>query len=79
VDIPTDLPTLPPTFDLPTPTEFIPTPQPTYNDTPPPSGKIAFACYVKQIDQICLLNADGSGRKQLTEPQRHRILSIRFT
>jgi TolB protein len=66
-DIPTDLPTLPPTFDLPTPTEFIPAPQPIYNDTPPPSGKIAFACYVKQIDQICLLNADGSGRKQLTD------------
>lgn len=57
---------LPPTFDLPTPTEFIPTPQPAYNDTPPPSGKIAFTCYIQQIDQICLLNADGSGRKQLT-------------
>jgi dipeptidyl aminopeptidase/acylaminoacyl peptidase len=46
--------------------EFIPTPQPSFNDTPPPSGKIAFACYVNQIDQICLLNADGSGRIQLT-------------
>ena len=46
--------------------EFIPTPNPSFNDTPPPSGKIAFACYVNQIDQICLLNADGSGRKQLT-------------
>lgn len=57
----------PPTpFDLPPTIEFIPTPQPTFNDTPPPSGKIAFACYVKQIDQICLLNADGSGRVQLT-------------
>jgi TolB protein len=67
VELPTDIPTLlPPTFDLPTPTEFIPTPQPTYNDSPPPIGKIAFACYVQQIDQICLLNADGSGRKQLT-------------
>lgn len=50
-----------------TPTiEFIPTPNPSFNDTPPPSGKIAFACYIKQIDQICLLNADGSGRLQLT-------------
>ena len=46
--------------------EFIPTPNPSFNDTPPPTGKIAFACYVKQIDQICLLNADGSGRSQLT-------------
>jgi len=46
--------------------EFIPTPQPSFDDTPPPTGKIAFACYIKQIDQICLLNADGSGRIQLT-------------
>jgi tol-pal system beta propeller repeat protein TolB len=32
----------------------------------PPAGKIVFTCYVEQIDQICLMNADGSGRKQLT-------------
>ena len=57
---PLSTPSLIPTF------EFIPTPQPSFNDTPPPTGKIAFACYVKQIDQICLLNADGSGRIQLT-------------
>lgn len=63
---PADLATPLPTFELVQPPEFIPTPQPTYNDTPPPSGKIAFACYIQQIDQICLLNADGSGRKQLT-------------
>ena len=63
---PTDLAALPPTFEL-TPTiEQIPTPIPLFNDTPPPTGKIAFTCYVKQIDQICLLNADGSGRIQLT-------------
>lgn len=63
---PADFATPLPAFDL-TPTiEFIPTPQPTYHDSPPPVGKIAFACYIQQIDQICLLNADGSGRKQLT-------------
>ena len=65
--LPTDIATLPPTFELAPPLEQIPTPQPTFNDTPPPSGKIAFACYVKQIDQVCLLNADGSGRIQLTD------------
>lgn len=66
VFFPTDIATLPPTLEL-TPTiEQIPTPQPAYNDTPPPIGKIVFTCFVKQIDQICLLNADGSGRKQLT-------------
>jgi TolB protein len=63
---PTELAPPLPTLTLAPPPEFIPTPQPTYNDTPPPSGKIAFACYIQQIDQICLLNADGSGRKQLT-------------
>ena len=56
---------------LPSPTlalqpEQIPTPIPSFNDSPPPVGKIAFACYIQQIDQICLLNADGSGRTQLT-------------
>jgi tol-pal system beta propeller repeat protein TolB len=29
-------------------------------------GKIVFTCYVNQIDQICIMNADGSGRRQLT-------------
>lgn len=29
-------------------------------------GKIVFACYINQIDQICIMNADGSGRRQLT-------------
>lgn len=63
---PTDLAALPTPLEL-TPTiEQTPAPQPTYNDTPPPAGKIVFTCYIKQIDQICLLNADGSGRKQLT-------------
>jgi hypothetical protein len=33
------------------------------------SGKIVFTCYIQQIDQICLMNADGSGRKQLTNFQ----------
>src|SRR5688572_20771673 len=57
---------LSPTLESPATIEQIPTPIPSFNDTPPPSGKIAFACYVNQIDQICLINSDGSGRKQLT-------------
>src|SRR5688572_18324669 len=65
--LPTDIATLLPTFELTQQPEQIPTPIPSFNDTPPPSGKIAFACYVKQIDQICLINSDGSGRKQLTD------------
>lgn len=46
---------------------LIPSPVPTYGVTDPPTGRIAFACYVKQIDQICLINADGTGRRQLTD------------
>jgi len=65
-----DLPTEPspalPTLTLAPASESIPSPQPTYKDTPPPVGKIVFTCYIHQIDQICLLNADGSSRKQLT-------------
>ena len=44
----------------------IPSPIPGFFSDTPPIGKIAFACYVKQIDQICIMNADGSQRTQLT-------------
>ena len=59
---PTGLPTIV------TPTSagpVIPSPVPQF-DTSPPTGKIVFTCYINQIDQICLMNADGSGRVQLT-------------
>ena len=45
----------------------IPSPVPGFFDDMPPTGKIAFACYIKQIDQICLMNADGTNRTQLTD------------
>lgn len=64
--LPTDSAAPLPTFTLTLQPEQIPTPIPSFNDSPPPVGKIAFTCYIQQIDQICLLNADGSGRKQLT-------------
>jgi Tol biopolymer transport system component len=59
-----------PTFPVPTeipPATSIPFPVPNFGDSPPPTGKIVFVCYVKQIDQICLMNADGSDRRQLTD------------
>lgn len=55
----------PPTESLP-PTS-IPFPVPSFGDSPPPTGKIVFVCYVNQIDQICIMNADGSNRQQLTD------------
>ncbi len=48
------------------PTSRVPSPMPQFSNTPP-EGKIVFTCFVNQIDQICLMNADGSGRKQLTD------------
>ena len=55
-------PTLSPTF-IPTATGSI---SPDFGNEPAPTGKIVFTCYINQIDQICLMNADGTGRKQLT-------------
>lgn len=59
-------PTIPPLNESLSPTA-IPFPIPSFGDSPPPSGRIVFVCYVKQIDQICIMNADGSGREQLTD------------
>lgn len=58
-----------PTMDGKPPDTLIPSPVPGFNNSFSPTGKIAFTCYIKQIDQICLMNADGSGRQQLTDFQ----------
>jgi tol-pal system beta propeller repeat protein TolB len=47
----------------------IPSPLPGFFGNSPSYGRIAFVCYVKQIDQICLMNADGTNRVQLTDFQ----------
>ena len=60
---PTQLPILTPTV-----VEDFPLPLPGFGEGAP-SGRIVFTCYVQQIDQICLMNADGSERKQLTNFQ----------
>ena len=48
------------------PTSKIPSPVPQFGSSPP-TGKIVYTCFINQIDQICIMNADGSGRKQLTD------------
>ena len=58
-----------PTLDAAFPTASIPSPVPSFGEGPPPIGRIVFACYIKQIDQICLMNADGTDREQLTNFQ----------
>ena len=63
-----------PVFGFPTPTlsptiipSLIPSPIPDLGDGASSSGKIVFTCFINQIDQICIMNADGSGRRQLTD------------
>jgi len=63
---PSTFPTTIPAIDSALPTTSIPSPMPGFFDGHPPVGKIVFTCYVKQIDQICLMNADGTERRQLT-------------
>jgi Tol biopolymer transport system component len=33
----------------------------------PPSGKIVYSCYFDGFDDICIMDADGSNQKRLTE------------
>jgi tol-pal system beta propeller repeat protein TolB len=65
----TVFPTLSPTLKAIPQITSIPSPLPGFFGDTPPSGKIVFVCYVKQIDQICLMNADGTNREQLTNFQ----------
>jgi len=59
--------TLPSTVEsVVSPPTLIPSPVPSFGGDVSLVGKIVFTCYIKQIDQICLMNADGSNRKQLT-------------
>ena len=63
-------PTITPTVEGVIPTSLmpsVPSPVPVSGNTAPPTGKIVFTCFINQIDQICMMNADGTERKQLTD------------
>jgi len=62
---PTFTPTLVPTPDGMVPPTLAASLVPDFGDGSS-AGKIVFACYINQIDQICIMNADGTGRRQLT-------------
>ena len=66
VSTPTLSPTLVPTLEATFPATSLPSFIPDFGSGSVPSGKIVYACYINQIDQICIMNADGTGRKQLT-------------
>lgn len=59
--------TLVPTLEQTLSPTLIPSPIPSFGDGSTPAGKIVFTCFVKQIDQICLMDADGSGQTQITK------------
>jgi Tol biopolymer transport system component len=63
---PTVAPTMVPTTEGDISPTLVTTLIPDFGGNGAPSGKIVFACYINQIDQICIMNADGSGRRQLT-------------
>jgi TolB protein len=63
---PTGLVSATPTLVVASPGSSIPSPIPqSFNS--PPKGNIVFTCFINQIDQVCLMNADGSGRRQMTD------------
>lgn len=62
-------PALPSTLEAQTLPTLIPSPVPSFGGDASLNGKIAFTCYIDQIDQICLMNADGSDRRQVTEAE----------
>jgi len=49
-----------------TSTVGVPTPVSSFSDDAPLIGRIVFTCFIQQIDQICIMNADGTDRKQVT-------------
>lgn len=50
-----------------TPTVGVSTPGPSFGGDASLNGRIVFTCYIQQIDQICIMNADGTNRRQVTE------------
>jgi TolB protein len=76
---------LPPTWTAPAPLPVTPTRpppptravSPTPTDPPPsptperPAGRIVFTCTPGDYNQICVINPDGSGYRQLTDGKAH--------
>lgn len=60
LDLPTPLPTLTP-LPLPTPSHL---------------GRILFTCTRGDFNQLCMVNADGSGYRQITDVQAHNYYPV---
>ena len=56
------LPTFTPILD-----DLIPTAIPNLGSDVPLNGRIVFTCFIGGFDEVCLMDADGSRRRQLTD------------
>ena len=58
----------------------LPTPLPTFTPGPKPTkehiGRIIFTCTRGDYNQLCLINADGTGYQQMTQIEAHNYYPV---
>src|SRR5215510_7590913 len=58
----------------------LPTPLPKFTASPPPTkqniGRIIFTCTRGEFNQLCWVNADGTGYQQITNVQAHNYYPV---
>jgi len=61
-------------------TRDLPTPLPTFTLPPPPTkehiGRIIFTCTRGDYNQLCIVNADGTGYQQITNVEAHNYYPV---
>ena len=66
--------------DVSTPDKNIPTPLPTFTPLPRPTkpniGRIIFTCTRGDFNQLCVVNADGTGYQQITNVEAHNYYPV---
>jgi TolB protein len=66
--------------DVSIPNPELPTPLPTFTPLPIPTrpniGRIIFTCTRGDFNQLCMVNADGTGYRQITNVQAHNYYPV---
>jgi len=66
--------------DVATPEQELPTALPTFTPLPKPTkpniGRIVFTCTRGDFNQLCMVNADGTGYRQITNVQAHNYYPV---